>query len=106
MVHNIHGQHQKLRKQHIHNSFGKKVVDRAVFAAGILGPIMTIPQLLLVYIKKNASSVSITTWTGYLLAAIIWFIYGVVHKEKPIILTYAIWILVDIAIVIGVILYD
>lgn len=82
-----------------------RVMDRVIYAMGIIGPIMTIPQLTKIWLEQSAAGVSVISWATYLLIAVTWTVYGILHKEKPIIFTYAIWILLDILIVFGVILY-
>ncbi len=83
----------------------EKLIDNLIYIAGILSPIITIPQLTTIWIQKNAAGVSIISWTSYLLVAFFWLIYGVIHKYKPLIFTYAIWIVLDALIVIGTFLY-
>ena len=81
------------------------IADNLIYLGGILGPIVTIPQLIEIWLNKNASGVSVISWTAYLVGAIFWLFYGLVHKERPIIFTYGIWIIIDILIVIGAIIY-
>lgn len=80
-------------------------MDRAIYGVGIFGPIMTIPQLTKIWVEKNAAGVSAISWSAYLLTAIFWLIYGIMHEEKPIIFTYSIWILMEAAIVLGTLIY-
>ena len=83
----------------------KRFMDHAIYAVGIFGPIMTIPQVTKIWIHRNAAGVSAISWISYIIAAVFWLIYGIMHKEKPIILTYTIWIFLEIFIVVGVLLY-
>ena len=82
---------------------GKKILilDKLVYLAGILGPIMTIPQAYNVWILKDVSGVSLVSWSSYLLFASIWLVYGIIHKEKPIIISYFAWIIIEATIVLG-----
>lgn len=80
-------------------------MDKAIYVVGSFGLIMTIPQVTKIWIEKNASGVSAISWSAYLITAIFWLIYGIMHKEKPIIFTYSAWIVLEVAIVIGIILY-
>ncbi|MBU1930558.1 hypothetical protein KJ972_03555, partial [Candidatus Micrarchaeota archaeon] len=83
----------------------KNRMDKIVIAVGIIAPILTIPQLLTIWLEQNASSLSLITWMTYTISAIFWVIYGIMHKSKPIIILYVIWIIVDILIVLGILLY-
>ena len=96
--------HQK-HETYPHPNKWKNFMDKAIFAVGVVGPTMTIPQLMKIWVGKNASGVSAISWGAYLFVAIFWLIYGIMHKEKPIIFIYSIWIVVDIFIVIGTIMY-
>ncbi|MBU1199566.1 MAG: hypothetical protein KKF46_02855 [Nanoarchaeota archaeon] len=80
-------------------------MDKAIFVVGIIGPLMTIPQVLKIWVAKNATSISLISWIVYTIQAVFWLIYGILHKEKPIIYAYVCWIVLDVLIVIGTIIY-
>jgi uncharacterized protein with PQ loop repeat len=80
-------------------------IDKLIYVVGIVEPLMTIPQILQIYIGKNVAGVSLFSWTSFLCFGIVWLIYGLIHKSKPIIFTYTIWIIVEAIICFGVILY-
>lgn len=82
-----------------------RFLDRIIYAVGIIGPIMTIPQVMKIFMEKSAQGVSLVSWISYTINSIIWVLYGVVHKEKPIILTFSLWVVLDLIIVIGTIMY-
>ena len=80
-------------------------MDKVIYAVGIFGPVMTIPQIFTIWVEKNASGVSVVSWTAYLVAAFFWLAYGIMHKEKPIIMTYILWIILEAMVVIGALIY-
>ncbi len=96
--------HQK-HEPYPHPHKWKRFIDRAIYVVGLFGPIMTIPQLSKIWIEKNASGVSAISWAAYLVVAIFWVIYGVAHKEKPIIVISSVWIILELLIVMGILLY-
>jgi uncharacterized protein with PQ loop repeat len=105
--------HQHVRKRlyknlesYPHTAFWVKVLDTVVYGAGILGPAFTIPQLYLIYGEGQVAGVSIVTWSFYALLNIPWIIYGIVHKEPVIRMTYTLWFLVNSAVVVGVLMYQ
>ena len=59
----------------------------------------------MVWVDKNAAGLSLFTWTAYVVSPILWLIYGIVHKEKAIIFSNILWIIVDLAVLIGAIIY-
>ncbi len=83
----------------------KNLLDKLVYIMGAFGLIMTIPQILKIWLDQNAAGVSVISWSAYLLSSIVWVAYGIVHKEKPIIVIYSMWIIMKLLIIIGTILY-
>lgn len=83
----------------------KKFLDKVIYAVGIAGPILVIPQAYEIWINKNASGVSIISWSGFVFLGIIWLLYAITHKEKPLIVTYIGFIIIQSFVVIGVIIY-
>ena len=113
MVHNSHGLHHFHKRKRVHLKLekyphpdkSKRFMDKAIYVIGVLGPILTLPQIYKIWIEKNATGVSIISWSAYLLIAFFWVIYGFMHKEKPIILTYLTWIVIHAFVVIGIAMY-
>jgi len=90
---------------HPENRF-KRILDKAVYFTGACAVFLTIPQALQIYISQNASGVSLATWAAFLLNATIWTGYGIIHKEKPIIMMYVCYFVTDIFIVAGILMYS
>lgn len=107
VLHNVHQRKRiHLKKEpYPHPDKFKRLMDKLAYAGGGLGLVFTLPQLTKIWIDKTASGVSAISWMAYAVGAIFWVIYGIAHKEKPIILTYSIWIILDILIVIGTLMY-
>ena len=80
-------------------------MDKLIYPVGISGPLMTLPQVWTIWSNQNARGINIFTWGWYVLIGVVWFIYGLIHKEKPIIFVQILWLIVDVLIVLGVILY-
>ncbi len=109
MVHDSHGLHhfhkKKSRPNHEPHPKFKKFIDKGIYAVGVFGPIMTVPQVIKIWVEQNAAGVSVVSWASYLLAAVFWLVYGIVHREKPIIFTHILWIILELLVVIGVLRY-
>jgi len=113
IVHETAGMHHLHKRKRIyvkkepypHPNKWKRWVDDTAYVVGVLGPIMTIPQLTRIWIEKNASGVSVITWGAYVIGAFVWLVYGIVHREKPLIATYILSVIVYIVIVIGILSY-
>lgn len=82
-----------------------RIVDQVMYVGAFVGPVFTMPQLLTVWVDRQAAGVNIITWSAYAVAAAGWLYYGVLHKERPIIISNLLWMIMDLLIVIGALLY-
>ncbi|MDB5238353.1 MAG: hypothetical protein JWM46_623 [Candidatus Kaiserbacteria bacterium] len=82
-----------------------KTIDGLIYIGGVVGPITTLPQLIEIFLHKSAQDVSLYSWTSYLLGTIGYLMYGILHKQKPIIFLNAINLPVYALIVIGILMY-
>ena len=87
------------------NSRLLRLLDKVVYAAGIIAIIMMFPQLRLIYIEKSADGLAPITWVMLAILNIPWIIYGFAHREKPIVLVYCLWLIVNSLMFIGALLY-
>ncbi len=94
-----------LNKKKKHNPLIQKYMDKWIYIIALIWPILTIPQVWMIWVHKNAESISLFTWGAYVLSAILWFIYGVIHKDKAIIFSNILWMIVNIAVLIWTIIY-
>ena len=97
-----------IKKYRNKKSFEKKggiFIEKIIYAVALFGPIITIPQVIKIWKNRDASDISIITWSGYFLFALIWISYGSLHKETPIVLRYALYCILYFLIVLGAILY-
>jgi uncharacterized protein with PQ loop repeat len=83
-----------------------KTIERFALAAGILQPLITLPQIIQIYSNQSAQDVSLTTWLGYLVFGVIFLIYGYIFKLRPIFYGQIIWVTMQCVTVIGILLYD
>lgn len=89
----------------IHKKQWVKSLDKSIIYVSILGPIMTLPQLYEVWINKSIDGVSISTWSLYCVMSLFWIFYGFAHKDKPIIINQCLWMVVQVAIVAGILFH-
>jgi len=69
-------------------------------AAGTM--LMTIPQGISVWRGDDPGSVSLVSWLAYLGSAIAWLVYGIRKRDATIWIVCVGWIIVDGAIVLGI----
>lgn len=82
-----------------------RFVDHLVLVVGVVGPVATIPQILKIYIAQDATGVSALSWGTWAFFDIPWILYGLVHRERPIMVTYTLWFTVNSIVFFGVLLY-
>lgn len=112
-IQNLGLHHQQTRKRiyknlevYPHTDKHKNFVDKLVYISSILTPIFTLPQVLKIWIYKSASDVSLFTWGPYLVFAAIWLWYGILHKDKPLIVLNGGLVAVNVAIIVGILLFE
>ena len=86
-------------------TFAKRLLDQVVLVVGIVGPVSALPQLLEIYSLHAATGVSVLSWSLSALFDIPWIVYGIVHRERPIMVTYSLWFAMNLAVSIGAIIY-
>jgi hypothetical protein len=87
------------------SSIGMRLLDRIAIAAGIAGPLMTLPQIYDIYAFHSAIGVSALSWFAFGLLDIPFIAYGVAHKDRLILVTYILWCAANLTVAFGVILY-
>ena len=83
----------------------EKTMKRVMGAMSVFTLAMTIPQVLAIWLSHQAAGVSLLSWSAYLLSALVWFAYGVMKRDRNIYLPCIGWILLDGAVVAGVMVY-
>ena len=97
----IHEKHEK----YPHPNKWKNLLDKLIYIVAIIGPSTAIPQIVKIWVHKTAEGVSIVPWIAFFIGALFMMIYGVVHKERPLIIMYSSWIIAHITIITGIIIY-
>lgn len=78
------------------------LIDKVAYTAGILGVLIYIPQIIKVWVNDDISGLSLTTWTGFVVGALIWLSYGIVHKQKVIIFANILLVITQLIVVAGI----
>lgn len=80
-------------------------LDKLTFIVGVIGPFTVLPQIYSIFSTKSATGVSLTTWSLIFIVTFPWILYGVAHKEKNIIVSFILWEVANLSVVVGVLLY-
>jgi len=97
MRHTLHPKH-KVIKTH--------TIDTLALIVGVIQPLTTLPQILIVFTSQDASQVSLFTWTAYNIASVILLTYGLRHKLKPIIYAQILWLVVQTPMMLSVFIFN
>lgn len=81
------------------------ITDGLALIVGVVQPVMTLPQIILVFQLQDSSQISLATWLTYDIASLILLVYGIKHKLKPIIVSQAIWLVVQTIMIAAVFLF-
>ena len=81
------------------------VFNDLMYGVALFGPILTVPQFIEVLVMRHVDGVSLVTWAAYAVASLLWLAYGIIHKQKPIILSQSLLFVLDVAITAGVLIY-
>lgn len=84
----------------------RKEIDMFAYFAILVGVIFTVPQLYEIIINQSSGSVSLFTWVAYTVMSFFWLIYGIERKLKPVIISSAIYIILDFFIVASIIKFN
>jgi uncharacterized protein with PQ loop repeat len=80
--------------------------NRILNGMSVFTMLMTVPQVLTIWVGHQAAGVSVVSWSAYLLSAILWFWYGVRKGDRNIYLACVGWIGLDAAIIVGALMHS
>jgi uncharacterized protein with PQ loop repeat len=101
-----HSAHHWIRLKRLNKKQQKQLIKRSVLAIAVIEPAMTLPQIYEIWVKGQAEGVSSTTWGLYIGAAVIWLLYGIQLRDKPLMISSVLWILTEATVVVGTLLYS
>jgi len=87
------------------NARPETLLRRLLGGMSIFTLLMTVPQVLTIWIGHQAAGVSLLSWSAYLLSAFLWFWLGIQKHDKNIYLPCVGWIVLDGAVIAGALVY-
>jgi uncharacterized protein with PQ loop repeat len=81
------------------------LLRRLLGGMSIFTLLMTIPQVLTIWVSHHAAGVSVWSWSAYLLSALLWFWFGVRKRDRNIYLPCVGWITLNSAAIAGAVVY-
>lgn len=105
-LHHLLENSKTLEEREIENNKKLKLfINKFIYFVGGFGIAVTIPQLTKIWVSREISGVSMTTWAGFFISSSFWLLYGLVHKEKPIIYTNIAACFLQFLIILGIIIH-
>jgi uncharacterized protein with PQ loop repeat len=89
----------------IHAPQSDTLLRRLLGGMSLFTMLMTIPQVLTIWLSHQAAGVSLVSWSTYLVSAVIWLWFGIQKHDKNIYLPCVGWIFLDSAVIMGAIIY-
>jgi uncharacterized protein with PQ loop repeat len=107
------GLHHISRRKRVHKKFEKypcpkfwiRLLDRILIIVAIIGPLAMIPQIWNIFILKNAGGIAVVSFLSWAIMDIPWIVYGFVHNERPILVAYILWFVMNLAVAVGALIY-
>ncbi|MGH8738070.1 MAG: hypothetical protein ACREVC_11990 [Burkholderiales bacterium] len=88
-----------------HVSHADALMRRLLGGMSVFTMLMTIPQVVTIWVGHQAAGVSILSWSAYLVSAVLWFWHGLRSGDKNIYLPCVGWVGLDVAVIVGAIIY-
>jgi len=92
--------------KHLHRKSKKTAFDYVVYFFMIATPLFELPQAWNIYTHRSAGAVSISTWGFFALASVVWATYAIREKLLPVFVTSALYVVIELTIVVGIIRYS
>ena len=90
---------------HNHHKRLDKKIGTIMYGLALLGPIMTLPQVIAIWQTKDVGGFSLLTWGTYLFLSVAWLLYGMYHQEKPLIVSNVLYLMTNTGIIAGILLF-
>jgi len=87
------------------HSLSDRFLRRMLGAVSLFTMLMTMPQVMTIWVGRQAAGVSLLSWSAYLVAAVFCLWYGIQKRDKNIYLACVGWILLDSGVIVGAIVY-
>lgn len=83
----------------------KDAFDYLVYFFMVATPLFEAAQAWQIFSSKSAEGVSLATWGFFFAASFVWLTYAFKHNLLPLKVTYSLYIVMEAAIVVGILLY-
>lgn len=106
-LHHLHARKRlyKSLAPYPHPEAWKRYFDYLMYGVAIFSPVALLPQVFHLFKTQDASGLSLPTWILLGCLNILWLMYGIIHRETPLIISNILFTALYIAVVGGIVLY-
>lgn len=83
----------------------RQLSEQSAVAVGVIQPLTTVPQIILLAQTQSAAGVSLLTWLLCAVTGLVFLWYGMVHGLRPVIVTQILWFILQMIVVVQVLIY-
>jgi uncharacterized protein with PQ loop repeat len=94
-----------LKQNYPHPDLKIRLIDDLSIVFSILNPMTVLPQIHLLYTTQDGTGLSLSMWIFYCFGCIPFLLYAIVHKVPHLILLNVLWMIVQIIMVVGILIY-
>lgn len=95
--------HHQINSQ-VNQTKARTPIDYIIYLVVIFGPLSNLPQLYNIRVLGESDWVSALSWGIFALISCSWMCYGIVHRDKPLIIMNSVLIVIQSTIVLWVII--
>jgi uncharacterized protein with PQ loop repeat len=81
------------------------LIEKIVGVVVLIYPLTAVPQIVKIWVHKNATGVSVLTWILFLLMIVPLICYSVIKKEHKLTFMWSSWAIIYVVVIVGTILY-
>lgn len=100
LIYHKHRLHQSIKKQ-----AKLTPIDKLMYFASFAYPFTALPQIVQVYTSQNVTSLSLISFALYVLFGSIFEAYAISKKLKPLIIEGGLWLVIYVAMLLGIVLF-
>jgi uncharacterized protein with PQ loop repeat len=82
-----------------------KTINTLAYVIGVVGNFAVIPQIIKAW-QGPAPGLAVLTWLMFIGFGVIWLVYAVVHKQKPLIFAQIVGLSCNTLVVIGWVIHN
>jgi uncharacterized protein with PQ loop repeat len=84
----------------------KLIINRICAVFAVFMPLTTLPQIIMLYTTHNASGLSLLMWVLYSIGVIPFLLFGIIHRHSQLVVLNTLWLLVQITMIVGIVIFS